>query len=100
LGIAVDRAGTLYVVDKTNRVRRITADGIVSTLAGTGTAGYRDGPAASAQFAQAQGLAVDEAGAVYVADTGNARLRRIVPGAADDQVKANGATTNGMTPDS
>nr|WP_295382854.1 gluconolaconase [Pseudoxanthomonas sp.] len=79
-GLALDRAGNLYVADTGNHaIRRITPQGIVSTLAGTGVAGYRDGPAAQAQFNGPIGVAVDSQGRVHVADTYNDRIRVITP---------------------
>ncbi|MFJ4769427.1 RICIN domain-containing protein [Streptomyces uncialis] len=85
-GIAVDSTGTLYFSDYSgHRVRRITTDGRISTVAGTGTAGYRGdgGPAVSAQLNCPRGVAVDSAGAVYIVDAGNHRVRRI---AADGKI--------------
>lgn len=77
-GIAVDSRGVVYVADTNNhRIRKITPDGTVSTLAGTGLWGLADGPAARAQFAEPAGVAVDGAGNVYVADTGNNRIRLV-----------------------
>ena len=74
--LAVDGEGSLYVADTANnRVRKITPDGNVSTLAGDGTAGYRDGPASQAEFDAPVGVAVDREGNVYVADTYNDRVR-------------------------
>jgi ABC-type branched-subunit amino acid transport system substrate-binding protein len=79
-GMAIDRQGNLYIPDPfANRIRRITPDGMVSTLAGTGSPGYVDGPIATAQFNDPTGLAVDAAGNVYVADGGNHRVRLIRP---------------------
>jgi sugar lactone lactonase YvrE len=79
-GIAVDGAGIVYVADTGNRrVRRITPEGDVSTLAGSGIQGFAEGPAASAQFDGIFGIAVDEGGAVYVADTGNHLILAIRP---------------------
>lgn len=79
-GLAVDGAGNLIVADTGNHaVRRVTPQGVVSTLAGTGTAGFRDGPAAQAQFNGPIGVAVDKAGRIYVADTYNDRIRVIQP---------------------
>ncbi|MFY9574616.1 MAG: IPT/TIG domain-containing protein, partial [Blastocatellia bacterium] len=69
---------TIYVADAgNNRIRKIAIDGAVTTVAGDGNAGFADGPGASAQFNNPQGVAVDSSGGVYVADTGNHRLRRI-----------------------
>jgi len=75
-GVAVDGSGNVYVADSLNhRIRKITAAGEVSTLAGNDTRGFRDG--ASAQFNQPHGVAVDSDGNVYVADAGNDRIRKI-----------------------
>ena len=77
-GLALDREGNLYVADTYNdRVRLVTKDGQVRTLAGAGRPGHADGPAADALFDTPCALAVSEAGEVYVADTGNNRLRKI-----------------------
>ena len=76
--IAIGPDDSVYVADAgNNRIRRVTAEGNVSTLAGDGAAGFADGPAASARFNNPQGVAVDASGLVYVADTGNNRIRRI-----------------------
>lgn len=77
-GLAIDAAGNLYVADTGNHaIRKVTPAGAVSTLAGGGAAGYRDGQGAAAQFNGPLGVAVDAAGVVYVADTYNDRIRRI-----------------------
>jgi DNA-binding beta-propeller fold protein YncE len=79
-GVAVDSDGNVLVADTENhRIRRITPQGQVSTLAGTGEAGHRDGNAAEAQFNDPWGVAVDKDGNVLVADTDNHRIRRITP---------------------
>jgi ABC-type branched-subunit amino acid transport system substrate-binding protein/sugar lactone lactonase YvrE len=79
-GMAIDRQGNIYIPDPfAHRIRRITPDGMVSTLAGTGSPGYTDGPIATAQFNGPVGLAVDAAGNVYVADGGNHCIRLIRP---------------------
>jgi sugar lactone lactonase YvrE len=76
--VALDTDGALYVADTgNNAIRRVTPDGHVTTYAGDGTPGYRDGPAASAQFNGPIGIAIDRAGRVIVADTYNDRIRVI-----------------------
>lgn len=79
-GLALDRFGNLYVADTGNHaIRKVSPQGMVSTVAGTGLAGFRDGPGAQAQFNGPIGVAVDAAGRVYVADTYNDRIRVIHP---------------------
>ena len=79
-GMAIDGAGNLYVADTgNNAIRRITPQGVVSTVAGGGVAGHLDGKAADAMFNGPVGVAVDKAGVVYVADTYNDRIRAISP---------------------
>ncbi|WP_229506068.1 NHL repeat-containing protein [Massilia genomosp. 1] len=79
-GLAIDGAGNLYVADTgNNAIRKVTPQGAVSTLAGGGVAGYLDGKADVAIFNGPVGVAVDQAGVVYVADTYNDRIRAIAP---------------------
>lgn len=78
--VAVDGAGNVYVADRANHaIRKITPAGVVTTLAGNGSAGATDGAGPAARFSAPQGIAVDAAGNVYVADTGNRAVRRIAP---------------------
>ena len=68
-GVATDSAGNLYVADRANNlVRKISTDGIVTTLAGTGEEGYLDGEAIHAKFSNLIDITVDDAGTVYVVD--------------------------------
>ncbi|MBC7542515.1 MAG: SMP-30/gluconolactonase/LRE family protein [Candidatus Sericytochromatia bacterium] len=80
-GVAVDAAGNVYVADEFSaRIRKVTAGGAVTTLAGDGTLGSLDhATSTSARFNSPQGIAVDSAGTVYVADLGNNRIRRVTP---------------------
>ena len=79
-GLALDATGNLYVADTGNHaIRKVTPDGVVTTLAGTGSPGWRDGPGALAQFDGPMGLAIDQAGRVIVADAYNDRIRAIAP---------------------
>ncbi|GHU60928.1 hypothetical protein FACS189445_1900 [Spirochaetia bacterium] len=77
-GIAVDNADNVYVADSNNnRIRKISPSGVVTTLAGDGTYGYADGTGTAAMFSSPCGVAVDNTGNVYVADTYNFRIRKI-----------------------
>jgi trimeric autotransporter adhesin len=81
-GIAVDSTGNLYIADtENNRIRKVTPDGIISTVAGNAIQGYAgDGKAAAeAQLNHPQGIAVDSSGNIYFADTGNRRIRKVTP---------------------
>jgi sugar lactone lactonase YvrE len=93
--MAVDETGNVYISDSDNqRIRRVDPDGIITTVAGNGTAGYVDdgGPAATTRIYQPQGVALDRAGNLYIADYSNQRVRGVtgvakmtppVPPAAD-----------------
>ncbi len=83
-GVAVDIAGTVYVADAGNDiVRKILSNGVVTTLAGTaGLSGSADGVGSAARFGSLNGLAVDGAGNVFVADQWNDTIRKITPAGA------------------
>jgi len=79
-GLALDATGNLYVADTGNHaIRKVTPDGVVTTLAGNGHPGWRDGPGAQAQFDGPMGVAIDAQGRVIVADAYNDRIRAIAP---------------------
>jgi sugar lactone lactonase YvrE len=80
-GVAVDAAGNAYVADTGNStIRMIAPGGVVTTLAGVpGTTGYADGTGAAALFNHPRGVALDTDGSLYVADTGNNLIRKVVP---------------------
>lgn len=74
----IDAVGNLYVVDQLNHaIRRVTPDGIVTTIAGDGRPSYVDGTGRAATFSGPVGIAIDAAGNLFVADTGNCAIRKI-----------------------
>jgi sugar lactone lactonase YvrE len=82
LGVAVDAAGNLYIADtNNNRIRKVSG-GVITTVAGNGTAGFSgdSGPATSIQLNAPSGVAVDTAGNLYIADTNNNRVRKVSDG--------------------
>lgn len=78
-GIAIDALGNLYIADTgSSIIRKVTAAGAVTTIAGSaGIIGNNDGIAANTRFNLPRGIAVDASGSVFIADTGNATLRRL-----------------------
>ena len=79
-GVAVDGAGNVFIADRYNyRIRKVDSAGVITTVAGTGVRGSSGdgGPATSARLSGAEGVAVDGAGNVYIADEGNDRIRKV-----------------------
>jgi uncharacterized protein (TIGR03437 family) len=78
--VVVDASGNVYISDTNNhRVRRVAPNGVITTYAGTGVAdfGGDNGPATQARLFNPVGLALDSAGNLYIADSGNARIRKV-----------------------
>jgi uncharacterized protein (TIGR03437 family) len=79
-GIAIDKAGNLYIADSGHsRVRKVDTEGIISTVAGNGSSGFSGdgGAATTAQLNIPSGVAVDSAGNLYICDQGNGRIRKV-----------------------
>jgi DNA-binding beta-propeller fold protein YncE len=77
-GIAVDASGNVWLTDANHTIRRITPAGIVETFAGaTGVRGSQNGNGTFARFAQPAGIAIDASGNLFIADSGNARIRKM-----------------------
>lgn len=99
-GIAIDKAGNIFIADTSNHcIRRVDTRGIISTVAGDGTFGYSGdgGPAALAQLNRPSGVAVDDAGDLYISDAGNHRIRLLNAGGVISTVAGDG--TSGFSGD-
>jgi len=93
-GVAVDTAGNLYIADRDNhRIRKVTPVGIISTVTGNVKSGYSGdgGPATQASLYHPWGVAVDTAGNLYIADTGNDRVRKVTPAGIISTVAGDGS---------
>jgi uncharacterized protein (TIGR03437 family) len=90
-GVAVDQAGNQFIVDQ-NRIRKVSTDGIITTVAGNGIAGFSGdgGPAISAQFSYPVSVAVDGAGNLFIADRGPGRIRKVSSDGIITTVAGNG----------
>ncbi len=80
IDVAFDSAGDFYIADfNNNRIREVTANGTINTVAGNGTVGFSGdgGPAINAQFNEVLGVTVDTAGNFYIADVNNQRIRKV-----------------------
>ncbi|MGL2963304.1 T9SS type A sorting domain-containing protein [Flavobacterium sp. RSB2_4_14] len=92
-GLTTDSAGNVYVADTlNNKIRKITPEGLVSTLAGS-TAGFADGTGATAKFDLPASVATDAAGNVYIADKNNHKIRKITQQLGVDQNEINSKIT-------
>nr|WP_037664383.1 Teneurin-2 [Streptomyces aurantiacus] len=93
LGLAVDKQGNLYIADRHNhRIRKVTPDGTITTVAGTGQAGYVSdgGPAVATKLSDPVDVAVDDAGTLYIADAGNHRIRKVTAAGIITTIAGNG----------
>jgi uncharacterized protein (TIGR03437 family) len=100
-GVAMDSAGNLFIADYyNNKVRKVTPAGTITTVAGTGDDGSGGdlGPAISARLSHPSGVAVDNAGNLFIADYMNNRIRKVTPGGTISTVAGNG--TEGYNGDS
>jgi sugar lactone lactonase YvrE len=99
-GVAVDTAGNLYIADSGNEViRKVDTNGVIRTVAGDRTAGYSGdaGSATNASLNNPMGVVVDGAGAIYIADAANNRIRRVGVNGIITTAAGNG--TNGYSGD-
>jgi DNA-binding CsgD family transcriptional regulator len=97
-GLAVDNAGSVYIPDAVaHSVRRISPAGIITTIAGTGTPGESGdgGPANAATLTSPRGVAVDDRGAIFIAEAGGHRVRRIDPSGVISRYAGTGEVGSG-----
>jgi uncharacterized protein (TIGR03437 family) len=90
-GVAVDASGNLFIADSgNNRVRKVSANGIITTVAGGGNSGLGDGGPATAAVLNAIGVAVDVSGNLFLADAIDGRIRKVSPGGIITTVAGSG----------
>jgi trimeric autotransporter adhesin len=92
-GVSVDSAGNVYIPDiNNNRVRKVTLDGLINTVAGNGTSGFSgDGSlATAAKLNSPHGIAMDSSGNLYIADQSNNRIRKVAPSGAINTIAGYG----------
>ena len=100
MGVAVDSSGNIFIADSNNgRIRKIATNGIITTVAGNGTAGFAGdgGPATGAQLNRPTGVAVDAAGNLYIVDGNNSRIRVVNTGGVISTIAGTGV--NGFSGD-
>jgi len=98
-GVAVDASGNLFIADSgNNRIRKVSASGVISTVAGNGTSNYSGdgGTATSASLYGPYGVAVDATGNLFVADNGNNRIRKVSSSGIITTVAGSGANPGGF----
>lgn len=91
-GLTVDSNGTVFVAEKKNRIRKITDSGVVTTFVGSSTSGYIDGVGTTARLNTPFDVTVDSSGILYVTDSGNNRIRKVMP---DGTISTLAGSTNG-----
>ncbi|MBK9502396.1 MAG: hypothetical protein IPO06_24045 [Leptospiraceae bacterium] len=92
LGVAIDSNGIIYVSDaNNNKIRKITSSGVVTTFAGSGSAGATDATGASASFNSPHSIAIDLSGNLYVADMNNNKIRKITSSGVVTTLAGSGA---------
>ena len=99
-GVVVDSAGNIFIADYyNNRIRKVDPNGIITTVAGNGNQGFSGdgGPATDASLYYPDGLAVDSAGNIFIAEFGNNRIRKVDPSGIITTVAGNG--THGFSGD-